>query len=888
VGGGGALFAPSFSPHNSNELFIACDLGAVFHSTTLGTNWDTIHFRQLQGNRGALIQFTTDPLLLYTLDYTSISGGDTVRPSRSTDGGATWQPLASDPTFGGAYTLFADINATNRIVVSDYSSIYFSDDGGQTFAQKFATNSPNGCLLAGAFFDGTNIFVGSNLGLFVSTNSGNTFALASIGGIPSSQAIYSFAGAKQGGTTRFFAVALNSGDVFPGLFIESSYSSYRSIYSLDWGQPNWVAHTNGIIANDFPVFVGTAQGEINTAYVTGQNSVEIPVIYKTTNAGTNWQSVLVTANNQNVFTGWAGQGGDRQWTFGAGALGFAVAPNDVNKAAFTDLGFIHMTTNGGATWMQRYLDPNDQNPAGAPTPTGRYYHGIGLEQTTCWGVTWADSNRLVSSFSDIRGVLSTNAGSAWSFAYTGHTLNSMYRCIRHPVSGALYAATSSIHDMYQSTHLTDSSIDPGIGRVLFSIDKGSTWQTMLATNQVLWVAADPTNSNRLYAAVVHSVNGGIFVSTNIQNGVASTWTKLPNPPRTQGHPFNIVVLNDGAVVCSFSGRRAGSPINFTASSGVFYSTNNGASWLDRSDANMQYWTKDVVIDPHDPAQNTWYACVFNGYGGLANDKGGLYRTTNRGLNWTRIADNTLAPSGLTDVESCTVNPSNPNEMFFGTQYDGLWCTTNLTATMPTFFEVTNYPFRQPVRTFFNPHNTNEVWVTSFGHGMYVGLLSTNAISPTVFPPGDVDGDLHVTGADSLLINQELVGLRSSNDTIFAAAGFANGDVNQTTGVTGGDSLLINQVLAGLRSYVTTKILPGSHSNSLETPVTIFGIGFPTNEIPVVSIGAPVSLTLSNVVVISREQITAVVPAGGGTGTGMVNVVATQTNGVLSFGRFVNQ
>jgi hypothetical protein len=44
----------------------------------------------------------------------------------------------------------------------------------------------------------------------------------------------------------------------------------------------------------------------------------------------------------------------------------------------------------------------------------------------------------------------------------------------------------------------------------------------------------------------------------------------------------------------------------------------------------------------------------------------------------------------------------------------------------------------------------------------------------------------------------------------------------------------------------------------------------------------------NVVAVSREQITAIVPAGGGIGTGVVNVVATPTNGVISFGRFINQ
>ena len=37
---------------------------------------------------------------------------------------------------------------------------------------------------------------------------------------------------------------------------------------------------------------------------------------------------------------------------------------------------------------------------------------------------------------------------------------------------------------------------------------------------------------------------------------ASTWTKVTNPPRTEGHPFNVVVLNDGTLVATYSARRA--------------------------------------------------------------------------------------------------------------------------------------------------------------------------------------------------------------------------------------------------------------------------------------------------------------------------------------------
>jgi Viral BACON domain/Putative binding domain, N-terminal len=716
-GGGGALFAPSFSPHNPNEIFIACDMGEVFHSTNLGASWDVFDFRQIQGNRESQVRFTSNPSILYAIDYT----GDLVRPSKSTDGGLTWHRLSSDPTFGEAYSLFADPASSSNLIVSDYSHIYLSTDGGNTFGQKFSTASGNGCFVAGAFFDASTIYVGTNLGLLVSTGSG-AFVAAGVGGIAASQAIVSFAGSKQGSTLRFFCVTLDSADVYPGLYTEGSYFSYRGVYSIDVGQANWTSRITGIVANDFPFFVAMSRGDDSIAYLSGQNLNEFPIVYKTTNGGGSWQSVLLTNNNQNIYTGWAGRGGDRDWSYGAGALGLAVSPVDANKVAFTDLGFSHLTTDGGATWKQMYVIPADQNPPNALTPKGRSYHSAGLEDTTCWWLTWKDPNNMFASYSDIRGTRSTDGGASWSFNYSGQPYNSTYQSLKHPVSGALYAATSSVHDMYQSTRLQDSILDSGTGAIKYSTDGGANWLTLHDfVHPVIGLTLDPNNTNRMYASVIHSTLGGIYVSSNIQNGAASTWAKLANPPRTEGHPFNINVLNDGTLVCTYSGRRNSSG-TFTASSGVFVSTDGGASWIDRSHTGMRYWTKDLVIDPFDPTQNTWYAGVFSGWGGPPNGLGGLYRSTDRGISWTRI-------NSLDRVTSCAFNPANSNEMYLTTETDGLWHSSNINIASPLFTAVTSYPFRQPERVFFNPYDPTEIWVTSFGNGLRVGNSCGYTISP---------------------------------------------------------------------------------------------------------------------------------------------------------------
>ena len=275
--------------------------------------------------------------------------------------------------------------------------------------------------------------------------------------------------------------------------------------------------------------------------------------------------------------------------------------------------------------------------------------------------------------------------------------------------------------MYESTHLTDAHDDNGSGEVDYSTDGGTTFQSMHNFNApVIWIAIDPTDPERMYAAVVNHSGGkgGIWVSENIQLNAASTWTQCAAPARTQGHPFNIRVLNDGTVVTSYSARINPSG-KFTDSSGVFVSTDHGNTWADRSDPGMKYWTMDVVIDPWDTAQNTWYCGVFDNWGGPNNALGGLYRTTNRGLNWTRI-------DTLDQVYSITFDPVHAGQAYITTQQEGLWFSANIEDTVPNFEVLPQYPFRQPNRVYFNPYNPNEIWVNSFGNGLRMG----NLISPT--------------------------------------------------------------------------------------------------------------------------------------------------------------
>ncbi len=681
-------------------------------------------------------------------------------PKKSIDGGDTWDPLANDPTYSEAYSLYADPASSNRILISNYSTLYFSNDGGINFSSSYS--SSDSLHIAGVFWDGNNIFVGTQEGLLVSTDGGINFSLSGAEGIPADEAMVSFAGAKENSVIRFFAVTLGVYDVWAGL-TGAEVTEYRGIYKLDWGNGNdnsnnnssWTRKTSGIPDGIHPFFVRMSHNDIDTAYAAGGDlNTYFPIVYKTTDGGNTWNDVFLTENNQNITTGWCGNRGDLDWWYPEYALGFAVSPNDSSRVIITDLGFVHVTDDGGLNWHQAYVDPVYENPAGSETPKDGIYRDAGIEQTSVWWLHWTGENTLIAAFTDIRGIISTDGGNTWTSGINkGLPHNTTYHIVEHPETRVLYAATSSVHDMYEVPYLQDSRIDNGEGHVIMSSDEGQTWQLLKDFGHpVIWLAVDPDNTDTMYASVIHSSEGGIYVTYNLNAGVSAAWTRLNAPQRTEGHPFNIHVLNDGTLLATWSGRRLddGEGGLFTESSGVFTSTDGGTTWEDRSDPKMVRWTKDIVIDPHDPDQNTWYASVFSHWGTAPIDVGGLYRTTDRGNSWSCITtddtddtdntdntDNTgnTDDTGIFRVDSCTIHPDNPDILYLSTEAQGLWHTDNLTSAAPTFSLVEEYPFKEPVRIFFNPKNHNEIWTTSYGAGLHVNT-NTNTNTTVSLPVPD--------------------------------------------------------------------------------------------------------------------------------------------------------
>lgn len=133
---------------------------------------------------------------------------------------------------------------------------------------------------------------------------------------------------------------------------------------------------------------------------------------------------------------------------------------------------------------------------------------------------------------------------------------------------------------------------------------------------------------------------------------------------------------------------------------------------------MRKWTKDVIVDPHDSSENTLFAGVFN----AKDQNGGLYRSKDRGLNWSRIL-------GPLNVESMTISPTDRNRAYVTTEIKVSSSQAICKMRHLNFNRFSDYPFRQPLRYFTTPtmdtKSGSQVLAAAYG---FTGALDAHTFS----------------------------------------------------------------------------------------------------------------------------------------------------------------
>lgn len=764
TGGGGALYSPSISPHDGNDCYLSCDMGLLSHSTNSGVNWQTVNLDTVTGFRNSIVNFTNHPDTMYVLRF----DGANARyfPAVSRNHGITWDTLVNgNNNFWGAYgvfRLYANPNNSRQVLVANLTNVYFSNDWGTTFTQ-IHTSVAQGTAqmhLAGAVYTDDTIFASTDKGLLISPNNGNSWSYTAYStmNIPTTtEAVVSFNGGQKNGATRFFCTTIDNTKMSPKT--ESRDMQYfKNIYRLNWnGAPTWTKITDSLFtsSNVLDIYnvayyvVMNHTNNIDTFYLSGQTRYPILAsgskygeVFRSFDGGQTFKNVFLKnhgVNNTGFYTGWAG---DKNWApsisinawVGINTIeGLCVDPKNNLRLMSSDFYAPYLTEDAGNTWHQRYTDTTYETQPGTLIPQNRNYKSSGLQVTVCYWMQWMDSLNMLGSFADLMMNKSADGGQSWNFTYDslwGKLVNDIHMICKAP-SGKLYVPMGEVlgnNGDWSENRVTKASA----GKVMSSVNT-TQWKIMKNFGvPVSWICFDPNDSTKMYAACYSSMDstqGGIWRCTNPASN--PQWTKLAEPPRTQRRATQIFCLKDGSLVAVYGARDTGvvaPSYKYTASSGVFISNNGGSSWTDlcATQTNMQYDVRYLMLDPSDTTENTWLVSVCNNGGPTGQP--GLYRTINRGQEWTNVMP-------ATRVNTITFHPSHPDEMYVCTERNGLYYAIGANTFSPVLTRIPSYPYRSPQRAFFNPYNQNEVWITSAGNGMRVGYVPV-AIDTTITSVGN--------------------------------------------------------------------------------------------------------------------------------------------------------
>jgi photosystem II stability/assembly factor-like uncharacterized protein len=266
-------------------------------------------------------------------------------------------------------------------------------------------------------------------------------------------------------------------------------------------------------------------------------------------------------------------------------------------------------------------------------------------------------------------------GGVWKSTDYGRTWNPIFDGQDTQSIGAIAVAPSNNNVVYvasgEGLHRPDLSVGDGI---YSSADAGKTWTHLGLRDgqQIPALAVDPTNSNRLFAAVLGHPYGsnterGIFRS--IDGG--KSWEKvLYKDENTGGSDVAIDPKNSQIVYASMWDARLG-PWEDRNSyegthGGLFKSTDGGSTWKPLTNGLPKDLVQiNIAIAASDP--NRIYATLSTKEeGAYASGKGlGVYRSDDGGMSWRKITDDPRPAMkiGGGDLPVPRVDPQNPDVVY---------------------------------------------------------------------------------------------------------------------------------------------------------------------------------------------------------------------------------
>jgi photosystem II stability/assembly factor-like uncharacterized protein len=706
LSGGGGMFTPAISPHDPDLIIVNCDMSCAFRSTDCGETWEMFHHQYLMGNtRCRPVFHPADPNVVYAAH--GYHGG--LRISR--DRGATWEPIGEELP-AGLNELAIDAGDGSFLLAGAWEGTFFSRDGGENWQRAQGIRGE----VVGFHIDQTSpqgrrrCFAGAGEAVFVSEDSGATWN--QIGEGLAAKKLLDFAGASDEQTGEVVLYCSAESEVVDGQFLGGVYRSRDG--GLTWQQ----AMGAGIdtrarerwgrkFAPQYQ-FVLTTDVKPLTVYACRERSNQV---YRSDDGGETWRPTFFSETGSadlnlepNYLT--AELGSSEMNLSGAG-----INPADPNMIITTDWMCCQITRDGGESWKTLHTRP----AAGqGEVAKGQRWENTGLVVTTVWHyyIDPFEKNRHYMAYTDIKFARSEDAGKTWYSQWDKPLRNTTYELAFDPdTPGKIWGAFADLHDIPNNNVISGKHYWPRAGGgVGLSEDFGKTWRDSsegLPNKPVVSIILDPRSpkdARVLYAAFFEA---GVFKSTDD----GESWVKKSDglgAPDTNERACRLILHDDGTLFCLVTALRKDDRY-VPEGPGLYRSRDGAESWEWTNSSQLLLWPKDFDVDPRDSN------VIYLGAADADNREGGLYKTTDGGETWKRISRESH------EVFGATVHPKRPDWVYMclceGAPGHGLWLSKDGGETWEPFVGI---PFRNIQRVSFDPDDDSIIYVCTFGGSVWKG------------------------------------------------------------------------------------------------------------------------------------------------------------------------
>ncbi len=195
----------------------------------------------------------------------------------------------------------------------------------------------------------------------------------------------------------------------------------------------------------------------------------------------------------------------------------------------------------------------------------------------------------------------------------------------------MWAAGSNTHDIPNDNVISGRHRVIMQGGVAASDDFGVTWRKLdLPEAPCLSVVLDPSSPPERRVLYTSLFENGVYKSTD----GGATWSKSS---RGLGHPQNMRCCKltraaDGSLFVLITAKKTPNGLTLDGV-GLYRSRDAGATWSKITDSLPLHWPKDFTVKPDDPQTILLSAAETRGAAG----EGGLYRTSDGGRTWRKLA-----------------------------------------------------------------------------------------------------------------------------------------------------------------------------------------------------------------------------------------------------------